>query len=201
MLESIIKMRVVDTDESIIQGLRRTGLSKEMGSLESCSFLVLEEDNGKIVGAGGVGGLFNVPSLQIDKEYQGKGIGKILLSATLEEAKRRGYSFISGSRNPENVRAIKLHDFHGFQPVFRIHYSQGMVRDIIILVLRPRGKIVAKFLSLFNNLIVTIILACVLRIAKPLFRKVLTYPPEDFPDPDIKHIISNFEKLPKIKIT
>jgi len=200
MSESIIEMRIVDTNESTIQELRRSGLSKEMGSLESCSFLVLEEDNGRVVGAGGVGGLFNVPSLQIDKDYQGKGIGKILLSTTIEEAKKRGYSFISGSRNPENIRAIKLHDFHGFQPIFRIHYSQNMVRDIIILVLRPRGKIVAKFLGLFNSLIGTIILACALRIAKPLFRKVLTYPPEDFPDPNIKHIISNFEKLPKIKI-
>lgn len=193
------KMRIVSIDNMIIQELRRSGLSHEMKSLEACKFLVIEEREGKIVGAGGVGGIFNVPSLQISEEMQGKGIGKILLGATIEEARKRGYSFISGSRNPENSRAIKLHDFYGFYPIFRIHYSPGMVRDIIILILKPKGKIVSRFFSIFNTLPGTIVLAFALKIAKRLFRIFLTYPPEEFPDPGVKHIISNFEKLSKVQ--
>ncbi len=188
-------MRIVHTHEKIVQELKKSDLYNEMQSLGACDFLVIEEKDGKIIGAGGVGGLFNVPSLQIAEGFQGKGLGKILLGATIDEAKRRGYSFISGSRNPENFRAIKLHDFYGFYPVFRIHYSQGIVRDVIILVLRPRGKIVAGFLSIFNNIVGTAILACILKFTKPLFKNVLTLSPEEFPNPSITYMIKNFEKL------
>lgn len=189
-------MRTTDTSPATIRRLRESGLSKQMTSLESCKFLVIEEDGGQIVGAGGVGGLFNVPSLQIADEYQGKGIGKKLLQETLKEARRRKYSFIAGSRNPENARAIKLHDFFGFRPVFRVHYSDDLTRDVIILVLKPKGRIVSAFLGVFNSLAGTIALSIALKIAKPLFKSVLTYSPEEFPDPSIKSMIKNFRKLP-----
>ena len=190
-------MKIVNVDKHIIQELRKSGLSKEMESLENCSFLVIEERNEKIIGAGGVGGIFNIPSLQIDVKYQGQGIGKILLGEIIHEAKKRGYSFISGSRNPENSRAIKLHDFYGFKPIFRAHYSPDFVRDVIILILRPRGKIVESFFRFFNNLVGTTLLSIVLKIAKSLFPLMLTYPTEKYPDASIKCMIKNFEKLPK----
>ena len=188
-------MKIVDVDDSIIKKLRESGLSKEMKSLEFCKFLVIEEKDGKMIGAGGMGGLFNIPSLQISKELQGKGIGKILLDTTIKEAKRRGFSYISGSRNPENTRAIKLHDYFGFKIVFRAHYNSEMVRDVIILVLRPRGKIIGRILRIFNTIIGNILLAILLKIGKSLFPVFLTYPPEEFPDVDILHMIKNFEKL------
>ncbi|MCH7771972.1 MAG: GNAT family N-acetyltransferase [Bacteroidetes bacterium] len=190
-------MKIVNVDKHIIQELRKSGLSKEMESLENCSFLVIEERNEKIIGAGGVGGIFNIPSLQIDVKYQGQGIGKILLGEIIHEAKKRGYSFISGSRDPENSRAIKLHDFYGFKPIFRAHYSPDFVRDVIILILRPRGKIVESFFRFFNNLVGTTLLSIVLKIAKSLFPLMLTYPTEKYPDASIKCMIKNFEKLPK----
>lgn len=188
-------MKIVNINEDIKEKLRASGLSKEMISLEHCDFLVIEEKNGKIIGAGGLGGFLNVPSLQIDTQFQGKGIGKKLLDATIKETKRRGYSFISGSRNPENINAIKLHDFYGFKRIFRIHYSPGIVRDVIILVLSPRGKIVEKFFSLFNNLVGMIIFSICVKIIKPAFTKLFTLSPEELPDIDILHAIRNFEKL------
>lgn len=190
-------MKIVNTNKNIIEQLRKSGLSQKMKSLESCDFLAIEEKEGKIIGAGGVGGLFNVPSLQIADQFQGKGIGKILLGASIEEAKKRGYSFISGSRDPENSRAIKLHDFYGFYPIFRAHYTPDIVSDVIILILKPKGKLVAKFFSLFNNIIGTIILASILKITKPLFRRILTYPPEVHPNVSVICMIKNFKKLPK----
>lgn len=189
-------MRITEVNEEIVRNLRDSGLSQEMGSLEFCDFLVIEEMDGTIIGAGGLGGLFNVPSLQISKEFQGKGIGKILLDATINEAKRRGVSFISGSRNPENVRAIKLHDHFGFHPIFRVHYSPGLTRDIIILVLKPRGKLIEKIFYIFNTLPGSIILSIMLKIVKPLFGSIFTLPPKEFPDPDLCYIMKNFEKLP-----
>jgi len=41
----------------------------------------------------------------------------------------------------------------------------------------------------------TILLSVALKIAKPLFGSVLTYPPENYPNPSISHMIKNFEKL------
>ncbi|MBS3168831.1 GNAT family N-acetyltransferase [Candidatus Woesearchaeota archaeon] len=188
-------MKIVDVNNDIKEKLRLSGLSKKMGSLEKCDFLVIEEIDGKIVGAGGLGGFLNVPSLQIDDSYQGKGIGRILIDALFEETRRRGYSYIAGSRNPENFRAIKLHDIHGFKRVFRVHYSSGIVRDVIILVLGSRGKIIKCFFSIFNTLPGTILLAFFLKLVKPVFGKIFTLPPEEFPDVDIIHMIKNFEKL------
>ena len=184
-------------DQKIIQKLRKSGISSEMESLENCSFLVIEERVGKIIGAGGLGGIFNIPSLQIDKKYQGLGIGKNLLGEVIKEAKKRGYSYISGSRNPENVSAIKLHNYYGFIPLFRANYSPEMVRDVIILVLRPRGKIVKNFFRFFNTLPGMIILSILLKIFKSLFPLMLTYPIEKYPNPNITCMIKNFEKLSK----
>ena len=138
-------MKVVNVDKNIIRDLRQSGLSAKMKSLEYCKFLVIEEDKGKIIGAGGIGSFFNIQSLQVLDEYKGKGIGKKLFVELLEEEKRRGYSFSLGSRNPENNPMVKLGDLTGRYVLFRIHYSPGITRDVNIVVLRKRGKIVAKF--------------------------------------------------------
>ena len=188
-------MKIVDVTNDIKSKLQKSGLSKDMISLEHCDFLVIEEREDKIIGAGGLGGFLNVPSLQIDENHRGEKLGKKLLDATIEETKKRGYSFISGSRNPENSVAIKLHDFYGFKRIFRIHYSPGIVRDVIILVLTPKGKIVEKFFSIFNTLMGTIVFSIFIKITKPLFPKLFTLSPDEFPDISILHMIRNFEKL------
>jgi GNAT superfamily N-acetyltransferase len=188
-------MRIVDVTDLIKDKLQKSGLSKDMISLEYCDFLIIEERDDKIIGAGGLGGILNVPSLQIHENHRGEKIGKKLLDATIEETKKRGYSFISGSRNPENSVAIKLHDFYGFKRIFRMHYSPGIVRDVIILVLTPKGKIIEQFFSIFNTLIGTIIFSIFVKITKPLFSKLFTLSPDEFPDISISHMIKNFEKL------
>ena len=149
-----IKMRVVDVDAKIIRDLRQSGLSAKMKSLELSKFLVIEEDKEKIIGAAGISGFFNIQLLQVLDEYQGKGIGKKLFVKLVEEEKRRGYSYSLGSRNPQNIPMVKLGDLTNRYVLFRIHYTQGITRDVNILVLRKRGKIVAKFLRL-DKLIVS----------------------------------------------
>src|SRR5690349_16783480 len=111
MKYKIIIMKIVDVNSEIIQRLRETGLSSGMKSLENCDFLVIIEHNNKVIAASGIGGLFHVPSLQIHQDYQNKGLGGKLLSVVMDEAKKRKYSFISGSRNPDNLNAVRLHDF------------------------------------------------------------------------------------------
>lgn len=189
-------MRIVDVDNEIIDRLRESGVSSEMKSLESCTFLSIIEHNNKIIGACGIGGLFNVISLQIHPDYQDKGFGGKLLGAVVSEAKRREYSFIAASRNPENLNAVRLHNFFGIKPVFQIKYSSRFTRDVIILELNKRGKLVGGFLRIFNTVLGMTILVCCLKIfRKMLFRSVLTYPPEEFPSPDVSYAIKNFKKI------
>jgi diamine N-acetyltransferase len=59
--------------------------------------------------------LFAIDRLMIAEGHRGKGYGKATLSAILEEAKRRGFSRIRLSTNPENMKAIKLYESVGFR--------------------------------------------------------------------------------------
>lgn len=188
-------MKILDIDENNIKELRAR-LSGRLKDFLRCKFLVIEEEDGKIIGASGIGGFFNVHGIELLENARGKGLGKALFSKNIEEAKRRGYSFILASRNPTNKVIVKLHDFFGFRRIFRIHYTQDMVREVIILVLRPRGKIVEKILRIFNTVTGTAILSIGLKISKSfLFAKLLAYDPNRFPNPEIKSIIKNFEKI------
>jgi len=189
-------MRIVEVNAEIRNQLRKSGLSTQMGSLEYCDFLVIIEHEGKIIGASGIGGLLNVISLQIHPNFLDKGLGGKLLDGALIEAKKRNYSFVAASRDPENKNAVRLHDHFGVKPVFQIKYGLNFTRDIIFLEFKSRGKIIRKFLSVFNNKIGMIFLVTMIKIfRKSLFKVLLTYPPEEFPEPDVKYAIKNFKKL------
>ena len=187
-------MKIIEVNDNIIQELRKSGLSREMKSLESCKWVVLEEQDGKIIGAVGLGGLFHVSGIQINKDYRGKGIGKRIQGAMIEEAKRRGNSFVTVFIDPRNPATVKLHDSLGYTTIFRIHYSPKIVQDVKILVFKRRGKIVKKLLTIFNTMPGTIMLAFILKVTKLLFPKIFIYS-EEIPEPDIKWIIKNFEKV------
>ena len=81
-------MRIVNVDSKIVEELRSSGISQEMRSLESMDWLVLADMNEEIVGAAGVGGLFNVEMVQTRKDYQGKGVGGLVQASAVEEAKK-----------------------------------------------------------------------------------------------------------------
>jgi len=191
----LVMMKVVDVEKSNKKELRAK-LSGRLKGFAECKFIVFEEEEGKIIGVSGIGGIFNVHGIELLEEARGKGLGKILFSKNIEEAKRRGYSYILASRNPANTPIIKLHDFLGFRCIFRIHYTQDLVREAIILILKPKGKIVQKFLGIFNTKVGMAVLSIGLKITRSLlFTKLLAYDPNRYPNPDIKYIIKNFDKV------
>lgn len=189
-------MKIVNVDNKIIKKLRDSGLSEDMKSLENCDFLAIIEHDDKIVGASGVGGLFHVPSLQIHPNYINKGLGAKLFGVVIDEAKRRGYSFLSGSRNPQNLNAVRIHNFFGMKPIFQIKYSPEFTRDVVILSFNKRGRSVENLFSIFNSFLGMTVLVILLKLFKKLFfRSLLTYPSEEFPSPSVIYAIKNFEKL------
>ena len=187
-------MRIVNVDNNIIKELRKCDISTKMRSLESCEWVVLAEIDKKIIGASGVGGLFNLTSIQILKEIKGIGLGGLLQREMINESKKRGYSFITGMIDPANKQSMSLHDGFGFKTIFRIHYSPEIIQNVIIFTFNRRGKIVKSFLGIFNNILGMSILACLLKIFKTMFPKIINYNEKKIPNPDIKYIIKNFEK-------
>ena len=187
-------MRIVNVDSEIIKELRHSGISKEMKSLESSNWLVLAEVDKKTAGASGPGGLFNFNHIQVIEKFQNKGLGVLLAREVINESRKRGYSFITGMIDPENKQSVSLHNKLGYETIFRIHYSPKIIQDVIIFTFNRRGKIVKSFLGIFNNILGMSILACLLKIFKTMFPKIINYNEKKIPNPDIKYIIKNFEK-------
>ena len=188
-------MKTVNVDNEIIQKLRASGISEQMKTLESSDWLVIDEINENVTGAVGIGGIFHVSSIQVNQNFRGKGIGKLLQAELIQEAKRRGLSFVTVFIDPRNETSVKLHNSLNYDTIFRIHYSDEIVQDVKIIIFKSRGKIIKKFLSCFNSKIGIFFLACALKSIKPLFKKVLSYNEEYTPSPSIRTIVSKFEKI------
>ena len=82
-------MRVVNVDENVIRQLKNSEILDEMKSLELCDWLVIHEEQGRIVGAGGVGTIFHITYLQIDKNFQSLGLGPRIFIELVNEAKKK----------------------------------------------------------------------------------------------------------------
>lgn len=189
-------MKIVNVNLEIKNRLKKSGLLDEMSNLESCDFLVIAEYNGQIIGASGIGGKLHVNTLIVQEKFRNKAIGALLLKDIIKESKKRKYPFITASRDPENMNVVKLHNFFELMPIFQVKYRKNLTRDIIFRSFSKKGNIMRSILKLFNSKIGAIILIISIKILKKtLFKKILTYSAEEFPDPDIIFSIKNFEKI------
>jgi len=189
-------MKVVNVNSKIKERLTESGLLDEMSNLEACDFLVIVEHDEKIIGASGIGGKLHVNTLIVQDKFRNKAIGALLLKDVIKEAKKRKYSFITASRDPENLNAVRLHDFYKLLPIFQVKYREQFTRDVIFLSFNKKGDIIGKLLMFFNSKIGTAVLVTSMKVLKnSLFKKILTYSPEEFPEPDICFSIKNFEKI------
>mgnify|MGYP006138649493 CR=1 FL=1 len=188
-------MRIVNTSHGIIDRLQKSGISNLMKSLESCDWLVIEEEDNEIIGAAGIGGFFHFSSIQLIKEFQNRGIGKKLQAELINESKNRNYSYIMVLFNPENTASSNLHNSLGYKKIFRMKYSKEYVNDVCGISFKKNGSVFFKILKLFNKKIGMFFLALTLKIFKPFFRQLLGYNEKNLPTPNIRWIIKNFEKI------
>ena len=86
----------------------------------SAYFIALSDD--KIVGGGGYFPTEGLPiktcelvKMYIDKEFRGKGIGKLLLYKSMESAKNEGYQQMYLETLPQLNQAVSLYEKNGFQ--------------------------------------------------------------------------------------
>ena len=186
---------VSTTTDEIKKKLRLSGISTSMKSLESSEWIVYETENNELVGAAGIGGLFHSSSINVHEKFRGKGLGKKIQIELVKEAKRKKFSFVTVFVDSRNASSQKMHDEVGYKTIFRIHYSNEIIQDVKIIILKKRGIIIEKFLKCFNTKIGIFFLGCSLKIFKNYFNSVIGYDEEKIPIPSIKHIVQNFEKI------
>ena len=143
-------MKIVNVDSKIKERLKESKLSDEMSNLLACDFLVIVEHNKKIIGASGIGGKFHVRTLIVQDKFRNKGLGILLLKAVIEEAKKRKYSFVIASRDPNNPTLVRVHDFLNLMPIFQVQYREKFTRDVLFLSFNKKGEVFRKLLSFFN---------------------------------------------------
>ena len=188
-------MHIQEMNSNFKEKLRKSGLSKEMKSLESCYFFTIEEEDNLVVGAAGLGGLFHVSGIQILEKWRGKGLGKKLQGELVNEAKKRGYSFLTVFNDPRNIVSENLHNSLGYETVFRINYSENIIQNVKIIVFKKRAIIVKKILKIFNSKIGMLILGILLKFSRKIFPKIISYNEENIPEPSIINMIKKFEKI------
>ncbi|WP_085993554.1 GNAT family N-acetyltransferase [Oceanobacillus senegalensis] len=82
-------------------------------------------------------------SIYIDTSSTGKGIGKKLIQALIEESEKRGFWMLQAGIFPENQASINLHKKFGFRKVGvreRIGKLDGVWRDVVLM--ERRSKVV-----------------------------------------------------------
>jgi phosphinothricin acetyltransferase len=82
-------------------------------------------------------------SIYLAGAMRGKGLGKILLQALVEESERAGVWTLQASIFPENAASIALHKACGFREVGRrerISQRDGLWRDVALM--ERRSKVV-----------------------------------------------------------
>jgi phosphinothricin acetyltransferase len=82
-------------------------------------------------------------SLYVKTAAQGRGVGKALLRALIEESERAGIWTLQGTTFPENAASIALQKACGFREVGyrqRIGQRNGVWRDVVLM--ERRSKVV-----------------------------------------------------------
>jgi [ribosomal protein S18]-alanine N-acetyltransferase len=113
----------------------------ELAGVPETRHYVVAESGGELAGYAGLFGTrytADVQTLAVAVEWQGAGVGALLLTALLDEARRRGAGEVLLEVRADNEAAARLYGRFGFERigVRRGYYQPGGV-DAIVMRLRP----------------------------------------------------------------
>ena len=107
-------------------------------------------------------------------------------------------SFIMGAIKPTNLVSIDIHVKIGYRPVFTFHYNQKEGKEIaVILPINKKGKLIMRFLKIFNTKIGNMIFEICLKGLRPALKILLAFSSNVIPIVDLSYSIKNFEKVEK----
>lgn len=114
---------------------------EESMQYEHALFLVAkDEEKNKIIGYVGLYKVFNqgdITNIAVLKEYQGRGIGKMLMNAIIKKAKEREIDDIMLEVRESNQKAITLYEKTGFASAgIRKNFYEKPVENAIVMIYR-----------------------------------------------------------------
>jgi [ribosomal protein S18]-alanine N-acetyltransferase len=123
-------------------------LAEELAGRSDTRYYLVAEDDGEVAGYGGLlvpgGDQADVVTLAVAACRWGEGIGSMLLSGLLTEARRRGCTEVFLEVRADNDRAQALYRRHGFDTVgLRRGYYQPSGMDALVMR-RVTGMIPAR---------------------------------------------------------
>ena len=75
-------------------------------------------------------------SVYVSEKARGKGIGKLLLNALINESEKNNFWTLQAGIFPENIASVKIHEACGFRIIGareKIGQSNGLWRDTLLL--------------------------------------------------------------------
>ena len=75
-------------------------------------------------------------SVYVGNQFKGKGLGKILLKALVDESEKNNFWTLQAGIFPENIASVKIHQDAGFRIIGkreRIGQMNGKWRDVLFL--------------------------------------------------------------------
>jgi len=110
----------------------------------SSKLLVCACDDEQIVAACGIRGLLNTLVLYVKESHRNRGVGKEILSETIQAAKTRGQGFVTLSVSSDNAVALSLYKRMGFIEVLYLEKSRQI---LMMLLLTYIGKLAYEAFS------------------------------------------------------
>jgi len=192
-------MKVLDLDDDIIQKIQKLDIEENFkDTFSNSDFLIIEDNNGDIIGIAGVGGIFHIGGIYVKKESRGRGIAKKLNLERDNELQKRNYSFFIGTtyqKNPNSEEISKILQERNARPVFAFNYYDDFITTIFIQEFNWKGKLLGKFLNFFNSKFGTFCLALLLKITKKFWSKLFITQSDFYPKINIRYSIDNFYKI------
>ena len=106
--------------------------------LASSKVLVVCRKKGEIIAACGMRSPLNILVIHVREGYRGRGIGKELLTKTIEAAEKRRLGFISLTVSSDNIVAFHLYSKFGFKEVASLRETRQI---LMMLPLTFIGKL------------------------------------------------------------
>jgi len=193
-------MVIIHINTKIKQKLKENNFSTLfLNNCHNSKFLSIHEINSKIVGVGCVGGLMNHYAIELKDEYYGRGLWRNIFKEIHTESQNRNMSFLTGVYKTTNLISIKIQTSLGFIPIFSIDYNKVEGREVVIILpFNSKGKLIKKFMKIFDTKIGNMLFSLFFILSKPILKNIIGLSSKTMSKIDLKYSLYNFEKVKSV---